>query len=292
MAGIGLRIGAASAMALMAATVKLGATSYGLHPVEMLGWRFIFALPLTMLFVATRPGGLGLFRTGHKLAHVWRGVLGMVTMGFAYWSLMLLPLAEATALSFAAPLFATILAALLLADRVGWHRWSAIVLGFAGVLFVMQPQHSALPAKGLAVAVVAAFLVACVNITIRQISRYDPPETTVLWFTTISALCLGCVMPFVAEPHTAGEWLLIVCIALFGGTAQMLLTASLSVAPVPVVAPFDYTQLVWAVTLGWIMFGDLPPATTWTGAAIIVASGLYVLIRERRSSRIVRVPEG
>lgn len=290
MAGIGLRICAASFMALMAATVKLGAVDFGLHPVEMLAWRFILALPLTILFVMTRPGGLGLYRTDHKIAHLWRGILGMVTMGFAYWALMLLPLAEATALSFAAPLFATILAALFLADAVGWHRWSAVIIGFAGVLFVMQPQHSALPATGLVVAIVAACLVACVNITIRQIGRFDPPETTVLWFTTISAIGLGCLLPFFVEPHTPGEWLLILCIALFGGTAQMLLTASLRVAPVSAVAPFDYTQLLWAVTLGWLLFDDLPPGTTWIGAGVVIASGLYVLICERRLAKVPMAP--
>lgn len=281
-----MRVCAATAFAFMAALVKLG-DDFGVHPVEMIFWRFAFALPPLALWILLGPG-IDAIKTNRPLAHLWRAVIGFVGMGFGYWALTLLPLAEATALSFAAPLFATILSALLLAEAVGWHRWGAVLIGFLGVVIVMQPQDSALPLHGVLIALTSAFGVACVVITIRQISKTERALTTVFWFTVISAIALGMLMPFYAAPHPPQAWLVMLGIGLLGGVAQFLLTASLRVAPVAVVAPFDYTQLLWAVVLGWLLWRDIPPAATWIGAAIVIASGLYTLFRERRNVRIAR----
>lgn len=283
-AGIVLRVSAATIFAFMAAMVKIG-SDHGLHPIEMIFWRFAFALPPLLLWIALRPGGLQVVKTKRPLAHLWRALIGFVAMGFGYWAITLLPLAEATAISFAAPIFATLLSAIFLLETVGWHRWSAVAMGFVGVLVIMQPQNLALPLDGLVVALISAFGVACVIITIRQISRTERAITTVFWFTLISAVGTGFVVPFFAAGHDWTGWAIMIAIAILGGAAQLLLTASLRVAPVVVVAPFDYTQLLWAVALGWLIWSDVPSAATWTGAAIIIASGLYTLYRERRRSR-------
>ncbi|MEM8696184.1 MAG: DMT family transporter [Pseudomonadota bacterium] len=285
-AGILLRIGAATAFAFMAAMVKIG-SDLGLHPIEMIFWRFAFALPPLFLWIALRPG-LQMIRTKRPLAHLWRAVIGLTAMGFAYWSITLLPLAEATVISFAAPIFATMLSAIFLLESVGWHRWSAVAIGFLGVLIVMQPQNASLPIDGLIVALISAFGVACVIITIRQISRTERAMTTVFWFTLISAVGTGFVVPFFAAAHSWQGWAVMVAIAIFGGTAQLLLTASLRIAPVVVVAPFDYIQLLWAVALGWLIWSDVPSVATWCGAAVIIASASYTLYRERKRSRPAR----
>ncbi len=286
LAGIGLRIAAATSFAFMAAMVKIG-DNYGIHLIEMIFWRFAFALPLMFGWVMLGPG-IDAIKTKRPLAHLWRAVIGFVAMGFGYWSLTLLPLAEATALSFAAPLFATLLSALVLTEVVGWHRWGAVIIGFIGVLIVMQPQNSALPTQGLIVALISAFGVSCVLITIRQISKTETTLAMVFWFTAISALALSFVVPFFHAPHPIEAWGIMVGIGLLGGIAQFLLTASLRIAPVAVIAPFDYTQLLWAVLLGWLIWSDIPPAATWIGAGIVIASGLYTLFRERKLAREAR----
>ncbi|WP_299328118.1 DMT family transporter [Parasphingopyxis sp.] len=285
-AGIVLRILAATVFAFMAAMVKIGA-DYGLHPIEMIFWRFAFALPPLFLWILWRPG-LQIIKTRRPLAHLWRAVIGFVAMGFGYWAITLLPLAEATAISFAAPIFATLLSAVFLLERVGWHRWSAVLIGFAGVLIIMQPHDMSLPLDGLIVALISAFGVACVIITIRQISKTERALTTVFWFTLISAVGTGCIVPFFGAQHDWQGWAIMIAIAILGGTAQLLLTGSLRVAPVVVVAPFDYVQLLWAVALGWLIWSDMPSFATWCGAAIIIGSGLYTLYRERMRTRPAR----
>lgn len=284
--GILLRIMAATVFSLMAAMVKIG-SDYGLHTIEMIFWRFAFALPPLLLWIALRPG-FSVIKTNRPKAHLWRALIGLVAMGCSYFSITLLPLAEATTISFAAPVFATVLSAVFLMETVGWHRWGAVVIGFVGVLVVMQPQNSSLPLNGLIVALIAAFGVACVIVTIRQISRTERAMTTVFWFTLIAAISTGFVVPFFGTNHDWQGWAIMVSIAMFGGIAQLLLTASLRVAPVVVVAPFDYIQLLWAVGLGWLIWSDMPTITTAFGAAIIIASGLYTLFRERRRKMPVR----
>jgi drug/metabolite transporter (DMT)-like permease len=124
-----------------------------------------------------------------------------------------------------------------------------------------------------------------VTITIRQIGRTEGTQTTVLWFTILSMIAVGALLPFQATGHDACQWGILVALGLFGGLAQLLLTSSLRYAPVSVVTPFDYTQLLWAVLLGWMIFGTQPPGSTLAGAAIIIASGLYTLYREHRLGR-------
>jgi drug/metabolite transporter (DMT)-like permease len=219
------------------------------------------------------------------MAHVWRALVGLSTMLLAFSALAYLPLAESTTIGFAAPLFAVMLSALVLKEQVGRHRWSAVLLGFVGVLLVMRPEGEDLPAIGLGLAVAAAFGVGVVTITIRQIGLTEHPQTTVLWFSLLSMLALGTLLPAYGQLHDARTWAILFALGTFGGLGQLFLTASLRFAPVSVVVPFDYTQLLWAVLLGWLIFADEPPTTTWAGAAIIIASGLYTLYREHKLGR-------
>jgi drug/metabolite transporter (DMT)-like permease len=267
----------------MAAAIKLGYEA-GVATPELAFWRFAFGLPPLLVWIWW-SGNPGAWRTQRPTAHVWRAVIGLSTMLLAFSSLAFLPLAEATTIGFAAPLFAVILSALVLKEKVGRHRWSAVILGFIGVLLVMRPEGRELPAAGLALAVAAAFGVGVVTVTIRQIGRTEHAQTTVLWFSLLSMAALGGLMPFYAGAHDGGTWAILFALGTFGGFGQIFLTASLRYAPVSVVVPFDYTQLLWAVLLGWAIFEDQPPATTWAGAAAIIASGLYTLYREHKLGR-------
>ena len=283
LAGIGLRVAAASCFAFMAMLVKLGHDA-GVATVELAFYRFAFGLPPLLLWIAASRN-FGAWRTERPLAHLWRGTIGLTTLVLGFSALAWLPLAEATTIGFAAPLFAVLLSALVLGEPVGRYRWSAVLVGFLGMLVVMRPEAGHLPAAGLLLAGLCAFGAGIVTITIRQIGRTESTQTTVLWFSLFSIAATGALMPFFARAHDGPTWLLLLALGAVGGTSQICLTASLRFAPVAVVAPFDYVQLLWSVLLGWLIFAQQPLWTTWAGAAIIMASGLYTLYREHRLGR-------
>jgi len=281
--GIALRIGAATSFGFMAAMIKLGSEA-GVSLPELAFYRFAFGLPPLLAYIVwTR--NFGAWRTKRPLAHLSRGVIGLSTMVLAFAALTYLPLAESATIGFVAPLFSVMLSALILRESVGRHRWSAVALGLIGVLIVMRPSGSNLPATGLALALAAAFGVAAVTITIRQIGRTESTPTTVLWFTLFSMAATGLLLPFYGQMHDARTWAILAALGLFGGMGQLFLTSALRFAPVSVVVPFDYTQLLWAVLLGWAIWDTHPPATTWAGAAVIIASGLYTVYREHKLGR-------
>ena len=287
--GIALRIGATTSFGFMAAMIKLGHEA-GIALAELVFYRFAFGLPPLLVWIAL-TGNFGAWRTRRPAAHLLRGLLGMANLILGFSALFYLPLAEATTISFVAPLFAVMLSALILGERVGRYRWSAVAIGFVGVLIVMQPSGDKLPLIGLLLALFAALGVAAVTIAIREIGRTESAPTTVLWFTAFSILLSGLFMPFFAQPHDWREWGILLALGLLGGLGQLLMTSSLRFAPVPVVVPFDYVQLLWAVLLGWLIWNTHPEVSSWVGAAIIVASGLFTVWREHRLGRDKARPE-
>ena len=287
--GIGLRIGAATSFGLMAAAIKLG-SARGVSVPELAFYRFAFGLPPLLAWIGLTRN-FGAWRTARPLAHLVRGMLGLATMVCAFAALTYLPLAEAATIGFAAPLFSVILSALVLGEAVGRHRWSAVALGLVGVLIVIRPSGSHLPAAGLAFAVAAAFGTAAVTITLRQIGRTEATPTIVLWFTLFSMAVTALFLPWYGRWHDGPTWAILIGLGLAGGMGQLFLTSALRFAPVAVVVPFDYAQLLWAVLLGWALWDTHPPASTWAGAAVIVISGLYTLYREHKLGRDKPRPE-
>jgi drug/metabolite transporter (DMT)-like permease len=287
--GIAMRLGAATCFGFMAAAIKLGHEA-GISLVELAFYRFAFGLPPLLVWIMLTRN-YGAWRTRRPLAHLTRGVLGLGAMIAAFAGLAYLPLAESATIGFVAPLFSVILSALILGEQVGRYRWSAVALGMIGVLIVMQPSGRDLPVIGLGLALLAALGVAAVTIAIRQIGRTEGMATTVLWFSLFAIAVTGTLMPFHAEAHDARAWAILAALGLAGGLGQLFLTSALRFAPVSVVVPFDYTQLLWAVLLGWLVWDTHPPSTTWAGAAVIVASGLYTLYREHRLGREKPRPE-
>jgi drug/metabolite transporter (DMT)-like permease len=193
----------------------------------------------------------------------------------------LLPLAEATTIGFTVPIFATILSALVLKEATGLHRWGAVVLGFCGVLVMVRPDAAHFPPLGVAVALAAAIMIAVTSILLRQIGRTEGTATTVFWFTILSLPPLGICLYFFGQNHDLATWGLLALIGLAGGAGQLFLTASLRWAPVSVVLPMDYSSLIWATLLGWLIWDYWPGGSTWAGALLIVGSGLYIGWRER-----------
>jgi len=275
--GVAMRLMAISCFSIMAALIKL-AFDRGATTPETMFYRSLFGLPPLLAWIAWERRW-DAWRTQRPRAHLARSGIGLISMTLGFSALALLPLAEATTISFVAPLFALALSAPFLGERVGTARWIAVAVGFAGVLIVMRPGGD-LQLLGTLVALGAALGVALVTVTVRSISRTESTQTTVLWFTLMAAVATGLTLPWFGQWHDSKTWLLLVGIGLFGGVGQLGLTASLRFAPIATLAPFDYLQLVYAVLFGWLLFDTQPALTTWAGAGLIIASVLSTLRRK------------
>lgn len=284
--GIAARIGASVSIALMAATAKLAYQS-GASAVEVIFYRQCFSLPLIFLWVMLGPG-IGSLATSRPKAHLVRGIIGIAATIAVFMAILMLPLAEATAINFVFPLFATLLAALVLKEHVGLHRWAAMAIGFAGVLLMTgSASMGNVPLAGILIALLGAFLAACVSITVRQLGSTEPPTTIVFWFATMATLVMALVMPWHARLHEPGTWGLLALLGTLGGVTQILVAMSLRWAPIGVTAPFDYIQLLWATVLGWLLWEMFPDGWTIAGAILIAGSGLYTFHREHVRRRAV-----
>lgn len=275
---IATRLLSAFLFATMNAVIKL-AQAHGASLGEILFYRQFVAAILVGTVVVAGPGAVSL-KTAKFPAHVLRAVVGLSAMACTFSAILALPLAEATTLGFTMPIFATILGALILREKTGIHRWGAVVLGFVGVLIVAQPGAANFPIWGAVAGLAGAFLTAMVSILLRQISRTEQTLTIVFWFSTLSLLPLGLVYAYAAQAHPPVTWLLMIGVGALGGVAQLAMTSALGLGPVSVVAPMDYSSLIWAAVYGWVIFAVLPDAATWIGAPVIVASGLYIVWRE------------
>jgi drug/metabolite transporter (DMT)-like permease len=278
--GILLRLFAVACLATMSALIKLAETR-GAGLAETMFHRQLWAVPLVTAWIAAGPG-LGSIRTRRFGAHVSRTAVGLTGMVFTFGSVLLLPLAEATTFQFTVPIFATILGALVLKEPTGWHRWGAVLVGFVGVLIVAQPGSAHIALSGAAVGLLAALFVAIVAILLRQIGKTEATGTTVFWFSVLSLPVLAVPYAFQLKAHDLGTWAILVGIGLIGGIGQLALTGSVRHAPVSAVVPMDYSSLIWGTLYGWLLFGMWPSGWTWVGAPVIIASGLYIVWRERR----------
>jgi drug/metabolite transporter (DMT)-like permease len=280
---IGFRLVSVLAFTAMGALIQL-AEARGAGLVELLFFRQAGSLPLVLAWVALGPG-LASLRTQRLPAHALRCAVGLTSMSFMFGTLLLVPLAEATTLQFTVPIFATILGALLLGEKTGVHRWSAVIAGFAGVVIVAQPGSGHIPLIGAATGLSAALLSATVSILVRRMGASEPPATIVFYFSALSLIPLAPLFAWQVEAHDATTWAMLGAIGIVGGVGQLAMTASLRLAPVSVVVPMDYSGLLWATLFGYALFAVLPPLSTWAGAPIIVASGLYIVWREHRLAR-------
>lgn len=281
--GLALRLFAIACMSTMSALIKMSELR-GASLIETMFHRQLWAVPLVTLWVAMGPG-LKSLKTERFGAHVWRTAVGLTGMIFTFGAVILLPLAEAQTFQFTVPIFATLLGALILREPTGWHRWGAVIVGFLGVLIVVQPGQQAIPIFGAFVGLMAALFVAIVAITLRQITRTESAGTTVFWFSLLSVPVLGAIYAFNYRPHDAETWAILIATGLVGGVGQLALTGAMRFAPVSAVVPMDYSGLIWATLYGWLLFGVFPTFSTWLGAPVIIASGLYIVYREQKLAR-------
>jgi len=278
-----LRACAMVLLATMFMLVKIAGET-GLAAPEVIFWRQSLSIP-TLLLVLLASGHIRMLRTTRIGSHARRSLLGTLGLLCTVSAAMLLPLAEATTLSFTTPIFAVIISALIKRQQVGPWRWSAVALGFAGVLIVTQPGHEPVSPLGLVAGLSAGCITAAVSFQIRDLSRTEAPVTCAFWFAVFGALATAPLLPFVATRHDPAQWALLAAISVSGLGAQLLLTAALRQASVATVVVMDYTMLIWSTLYGWALWNHLPPLATWLGTPLIIAASLLVTWREYRLAR-------
>ena len=279
--GILLALGSFAVFTAMDTSIKLLSDRYATLQIMAINAAIAAAIAAV---VALRRGGRAQLRTTRPGMHLMRGCLSVVGAWLGFHAYARLPLADVYAIFFAMPLIISALSVPLLGERVGWHRWAAIVTGFAGVFVMLWPSGEAIQLAALG-AVVAAFINAFVTILVRVV-RGDPPETFAVYGNLTVAILTGATLPFVWVTPTLPDWLLLVFCGSCCGTGFLLLVAAYRMAPAAVIAPFQYSQMLYALVIGAVLFGSWPDARMLLGAAIVVLSGLYVLHREalRRSA--------
>ncbi|QJQ93850.1 MULTISPECIES: DMT family transporter [Halomonadaceae] len=251
-------------------------------PIQIIFFRALISLPLIAL-IAHFSGGLRKLSTRRPGVHLIRGLLATGTMLCFVFGLTLLPLAQTTAIAFAAPLFVTLLSVPLLDERVERLPMLAALVGFIGVLMVVRPGTGGFQ-PGALVVVAAALFYALLLITARRYGVREYLWAMVFYVTLVPLLVTGMLLPMVWRTPDALHWLGFVGASIFGIGAMACITLAFRQAPAALVAPFDYTGMLWAVVLGWWFWGEVPDLWVYLGTAVIIASGLAITLHERRTS--------
>lgn len=287
--GISLKLISALAFTLMSAGIKAAASRYPVG--ELVFVRSFFALIPLLIWLAWRSELPGALKTSNLRGHMKRGVIGSTGMFCGFAALQFLPLSDAVALSYAAPLGVVVLAALVLKERVRIYRWSAVTIGFIGVLIMLSPHLTggtlsqglqAGPALGAALGLAGAFCSAFASIEVRLLTRTEATGAIVFYFMLMTSV-LGLMTIFFGwRMPDLQDAMLMVAIGVLGGLGQILLVQAYRFGDASLIAPFEYSTMIWAVLIGWFVFGEWPVSTILIGAAIVIASGIYVILREQR----------
>jgi drug/metabolite transporter (DMT)-like permease len=291
--GIALKVTSVLAFVAMAALVKLVAERYPLGQVVF--FRSFFALAPLLLWLSWSGGLRAALRTDNPIGHARRSIAGSGGMFCGFAALALLPLPDATAIGYATPLFTTALAAIVLKERVRAHRWSAVAIGFCGVLIMLSPHvgesslmqgFSGAAGLGALLGLMGAGFAGIASIEVRRLAQTETTGAIVFYFSAIAAVfglltwLLGWVRPTLLDATV------LVTAGIVGGIGQILLTSSLRFAQASVIAPFDYVSLIFATLLGYLLFGDFPAREVLAGAALVILAGLYVIWREHRLAQL------
>jgi drug/metabolite transporter (DMT)-like permease len=276
--GIALMVFAVGLYSIMDAMVKWLGPSY--PTMELVFFRSLFAF-IPIAYVLWRSGSLAALRTRNPLGHAARALAGLVSLSLFFYAYTRMPLANVIAISFAAPLLVTALSVPLLGERVGRRRWTAMSIGFVGVVVMVQPDAGMFDRIAI-LALSATVFYALVIVSIRKLSRTETPIAIVFYYAATSTLVAGAVMPFVWVMPDAEGWVLLILVGVIGGVAQFAMTHAFRLAEVSIIAPFDYMHILWAALLGFFIWGEVPGNTIWIGVPIVMASGIYILFREAR----------
>ncbi len=296
---VGFKLISALLFAAMSALVRQlsEATPVG----QIVFFRSAFAIPPVLLIYALRGEFMSAIRTNRLFGQLGRGALSVGGMFSNFASLARLPLAEATAIQFVSPLITVALAAIFLKERVRMFRWSAVTVGFFGVMIMLIPNFDAgryamagaasVALTGSLLAILSAFCNAGTVIQTRRLAQSEATASIVFYFSLITMLAGAVTLPFAWHNPTGMELTGLIATGVLGGIAHIFLTESYRHATASVIAPFDYSAMLWALLLGYWVFGELPSTLVYVGATIVAGAGLAVIFRERWLG-MKRAPEG
>jgi drug/metabolite transporter (DMT)-like permease len=276
-------------MSVMDACAKFLGAGYAISQV-ILARNGVGALAV-VAFVLLTGSGLACLRPKRPLLLVLRTLLNLVTSFLFFTSLRYLPLADAFAITFAAPLFITALSVPLLGEQVGLRRWAAVIVGFLGVLVVVQPGSASFRVEAL-LPLCAALTYALAMLLGRRMTRDMSTAAIMFWPALGAAAAALLLMPAQWQTPSLPDAALFVFLGIIGTGGMALITQGYRYAPAAVIAPFDYSVLLWGVLLGWVLWQDIPAPNVWGGSALLVASGLYILHRETRKPKPVQPVPG
>lgn len=279
----------------MSAAIKLLAARYPTG--ELVFFRSFFALIPLVIWLSWRSEFPSALKTSNLRGHMKRGIIGSTGMFLGFAALHLLPLSDAVAIGYAAPLILVALAALILKEKVRVYRWTAVCIGFLGVLLMLSPHMkpdafaqglSGGPAIGALLALGGAFCSAFASVEVRMLTRTEKTGAIVFYFMSLTSL-LGLLTIFLGwtMPNWQ-EFLLLVTIGVLGGLGQILLVQAYRYGDASLVAPFEYSTMIWATALGWFVFGEWPAMAVVAGSLIVIASGIYVILREKQLGLLKR----
>lgn len=284
--GILWKVASALVFTLMLTLVKL--TAERLPVGQLLFARNFFGLLPVLIVVAWTHHLHDALKTKNIAGHVKRSVFGMIAMGLWFAALQRLSFPEATAIVYAAPLMMVVLAALVLRETVRIYRWSAVGIGFIGVVVILIPQIRSgfdvtrdAAALGAALALTSAFFMAITSVFVRQLATKEPTITIVLYFLLAGSGVSLLTAPTWVVPSWE-DFAVLVLIGILGGIGQLLLTQAYRHAEASLIAPFEYTSMIWVIAIGYVVFAEVPTVSVLAGSAIVIASGIFVILRERQ----------
>lgn len=255
---------------------------------QVVFFRSAAAIPPILIIYAWRRELILAVRTSRPFGHVGRGMISVIGMFLSFAALARIPLVDATTIGFASPLITVALSAIILKERVRLYRWTAVVVGFLGVLVMVWPQFE--PSRfvvgsaatvGVILALTAAFTNAGSVIQTRRLTDTETTASIVFYFSVFCSIAGAVTLPFAWVTPNGKELVLLIAMGVIGGVSHILLTESYRLAPASLVAPFDYTALVWAFLFGFWLFGELPTIYVYMGACVVAGAGLFVIWRER-----------
>ena len=277
-------VAASAAFAVMNGSIRH--VSAEIHPFEIAFFRNFFGLLFFLPWLMR--AGLGALRTDRLGLHALRGLSGIAAMLAWFWSLSVLPLADAVALNFTLPLFATVLAVVVLREVVRARRWTATLVGFAGAMIILRPGVDEITFAELMV-LFAALMMASTTIIVKILARTDSPAAIVMYMTIFLTPLSVLPAVFVWETPDWNSLAWLAAIGLLANIAHLCLTHAFRAADASAVMPFDFARLIFVAIIGFVFFHEVPDFWTWVGAGIIVCSSVYIAHRESRVARAAGV---
>lgn len=278
-----IMIGAIAMLVAMNTSIKLIGTDY--HVFQIAFVRNLIAT-FVLLPLILKTGGVATLRTSRPWSQLARSVSGVASVCCFYYAVQRLPVADVMVISQAVPFFVTALAVPFLGETVGWRRWTAVALGFTGVIVAMGPIDQLSAAAMLVV--VGTALWSVTFLLVRSLGATDSPEATTFYYMVFGTIVMGLAQPWVWKAPIEEVWWLLLAAGVLGACGQVMVAYAMKFGEASPVTPFNYSAILWGVFFDFVIWSVAPTWTTMAGAAIIIMSGLYISWRESLKARVRR----